>query len=168
MSVTENGEFGDRPGTGTRRGLLIAAALLMAVGVASATIVLLRESPAAFNSGAFSSDEGGRAAPQLARPVGVFYDLPEIMVDIRGLKGRGGLLKLRLTLELDGNRDLARLESARTHLVDSYILFLRDMRPEDFEGEGLQRVRGELLARADALAAPVKVRTLLFREIMLQ
>jgi len=107
-------------------------------------------------------------AAAASRAAGLYYELPVLLINVRSPAPTGAVLKLRLTVELDSKADLARMERAQPRILDGFIAFLRNMHIEDFEGEGLQRIRTELTRQIDAAAAPTKARNLLFREVMLQ
>ncbi len=98
---------------------------------------------------------------------GVYYEIPEVMLNV-GPPTNGAFLKLRLTLELENEADLALAERLKPRLVDSFIWFLHNMRLEDFEGAGLDRVKDQLHERAERIVAPVKIRSVLLKELILQ
>ncbi len=97
----------------------------------------------------------------------VFYELPELMLNV-GSPTNGAFLKLRLTLEFEKESDLIHAERMKHRIVDNFIWFLRNMRLEDFEGPGLERVKQHLHARTDSIVAPAKLRSVLFKELIVQ
>ena len=54
-------------------------------------------------------------------------------------------------------------------IIDRFQVYLRELRVEDLEGSaGMQRLREELLNRVNKVAHPVKVRDVLFAELLVQ
>ena len=54
-------------------------------------------------------------------------------------------------------------------VVDGFQVYLRELRPEDFQGSaGMFLLRQELLRRVNLAARPVKVTDVLFREVIVQ
>jgi flagellar FliL protein len=54
-------------------------------------------------------------------------------------------------------------------IIDLFQTYLREMRPEELRGSaGTQRLREELVARANLVAAPARVVDVLFQEIIVQ
>jgi len=107
-------------------------------------------------------------APTAPRPP-VFLDMPEIVANLNvpGLRSR--YIKLRSKIELVRPEDAAALQAAMPRLQDLYTTYLREMRPEEFRGSaGTQRLREELIARANLAAAPARVTDVLFVELLLQ
>ena len=52
-------------------------------------------------------------------------------------------------------------------IVDSFQVYLRELRIEDLQGSaGLQRLREELLMRVNSAAQPTVVRDVRFREML--
>ena len=54
-------------------------------------------------------------------------------------------------------------------LIDSFQVFLRELRIEELEGsQGVYRVKEELLDRVNQIIKPAKVKDLLFRDLFVQ
>ena len=99
----------------------------------------------------------------------VFYDMPEILVNLSSSDKRGSFLKLRVSLELDDPEAPLALEPLLPRVVDNFQVFLRELRVEELEGsEGLYRVKEEMLARVNQAAHPVKVRDVLIGDMLIQ
>jgi flagellar FliL protein len=104
---------------------------------------------------------GGRAA--------VFFDMPEIVANLNAPGRRASYIKLRSKLELARAEDSAALTAAMPRLLDLFTTYLREIRPEELRGSaGTQRLREELMARANLVAAPVRINDVLFQEILVQ
>lgn len=99
----------------------------------------------------------------------IFYELPDVLVNIQSDGERQRYLKLSLTLELDGPDVVAMVEPAMPRVMDRFQAFLRELRVEDLAGSaGSHRLRVELLRRANLAAAPAQVRAVLIEEMLVQ
>lgn len=113
-------------------------------------------------------DEHAEEAKLPPKPA-VFYNLPELLVNLNAQGRRGNFLKISLSLELDDANDIPRVEAVLPRIVDAFQSYLRELRPEDLRGSsGMYRLREELLARVNASAQPAKVNDVLFKEMLVQ
>lgn len=88
-----------------------------------------------------------------------FIKLPDMLVNLQSKKpqnaGKTNFFKLSIQLQLEGVADKEEIESKKPLFVDQFQVFLREMEPEDLQGSlGLQRLRQELLTRANLVASP--------------
>ena len=61
------------------------------------------------------------------------------------------------------------LQTLSPRVIDQFQVYLRELRPTDLQGSaGIARLREELLRRVNAAVEPIKVRDLLFREMIVQ
>lgn len=103
------------------------------------------------------------------KPVAVFYDLPEILVNLSTTGKKETYLKIRIALELEDEKMQAGLEPLMPRVVDNFQVFLREMRVEDLSGSaGMVRLKEELLQRINLSVQPLKVRDVLFKEMLIQ
>jgi flagellar protein FliL len=99
----------------------------------------------------------------------VYYNLPEILVNLNAAGRRSSFLKMTISLELDSSADIPRVQAVMPRIVDNMQAYLRELRAEDLRGSaGLFRLREELLARVNASASPAKVNDVLFQEVLVQ
>ena len=99
----------------------------------------------------------------------VFFDLPDMLVNLNTSGRRTGYLKLSVSLELGSEEDQAIVEKVLPRVIDNFQVYLRELRIEDLQGSaGMQRLREELLTRVVTAAEPAEVRDVLFREILIQ
>ena len=57
----------------------------------------------------------------------------------------------------------------KPRIVDNFQVYLRELRIEDLRGSaGVYRLREELLARVNTAVQPVKVKNVLFNEVLIQ
>ena len=99
----------------------------------------------------------------------VFYDLPEMLVNLNSTGRRPNYLKMQVSLEIGNTVDVAKLQAFGPRIVDNFQVYLRELRVDDLRGSaGLYRLREELLARVNITVQPIKVKDVLFKEILVQ
>jgi len=99
----------------------------------------------------------------------VYYDLPEMLVNLSSDGRRTHFLKIKVSLELTQQSDVERIEAILPRIIDNFQVYLRELRIEDMQGSaGLYRLREELLTRVTLAAAPAEVSDVLFREMIVQ
>jgi flagellar protein FliL len=105
------------------------------------------------------------AAPKKA----VFYDLPDLLVNLNGGGRKTSFLKISISIELEDASDIGKLQGVMPRIIDNFQVYLRELRAEDLKGSaGMYRLREELLSRVSAAAAPAKVLDVLFKEMLVQ
>jgi flagellar FliL protein len=98
-----------------------------------------------------------------------YFDLDELVVTLGGAGRKSSFLKMRVSLELEGAADEARIKAVMPRIIDKFQIFLRELRIEELQGsQGLYRVKEELLARVNSAAHPTKIKDVLFREMLVQ
>ena len=119
--------------------------------------------------------EMATGSPETPQKVGVthqdvvFYELPEVLVNMNTAGRKSKFLKIKVSLELTSTQDVAKVEAVMPRIVDKFQVYLRELRVEDLNGSaGIYRLRGELLTRVSAAAAPTKISGILFKEMLLQ
>lgn len=109
--------------------------------------------------------EGGGGSEGVAH----YFDLDELVVTLGGAGRKSSFLKMRVSLELEGAADEARIKAVMPRIIDNFQIFLRELRIEELQGsQGLYRVKEELLARVNSAAHPTKIKDVLFREMLVQ
>lgn len=109
--------------------------------------------------------EGAAAGPKAV----VFYELPELLVNLNTTGRRSSFLKIKVSLELASQEEVLKLEAVMPRVVDNFQVYLRELRAEDLRGSaGIHRLREELLARVKVAAQPAVVTDVLFKEILVQ
>jgi flagellar FliL protein len=142
--------------------LIVAVPLLLIGGGAAAYFLFFAKSEDAAATAARAED----AKPPKAM---VFYNLPELLVNLNSQGRRSSFLKISLSFELADAADIPRIEAVLPRIVDAFQTYLRELRPEDLRGSaGLYRLREELLARVNTSAQPARVNDLLFKEMLIQ
>lgn len=108
---------------------------------------------------------GQEAPPKPA----IFLDIPDLLVNLNSTGRKANFLKLTISLELEKQEDVARVQAVMPRIIDNFQVYLRELRLEDLRGSGgVYRLREELLRRVNAATAPVKVVDVLFKEMLVQ
>ncbi|OIQ93724.1 flagellar FliL protein [mine drainage metagenome] len=175
--VESTGGSGGGGGGGKKKLILfIVLPLLLVVGAGAGAYFsglldgLLHRSSGA--SAAKSEEKAAPAAsPQAPAEVqaAVFYDLPEILVNLNSPGRRQNFLKIRVSLELQSALDVGKIEAVMPRIIDTFQVYLRELRVEDLRGSaGMLRLREELLTRVNNEVKPAKVNDVLFKEMLVQ
>lgn len=142
---------------------------------AAALVVLLGGVAGAYFAGLFGGKQeeeaAGHGEGKDGKPVAaaVYYTLPEFLVNLNSGGKQVSFLKATIVLELESGIDVQPLEGALPKLMDAFNTYLRELRSSDLAGSaGIQRLREELLLRANKAAAPIKINDVLFKSILVQ
>jgi flagellar FliL protein len=107
-------------------------------------------------------------ASAAAKPVS-FLNVPDLIVNLNSPAKQPRFLKVSLKIELESEADEKKMEALLPRVVDQFQMYLRELRIEDLRGtSGIYRLKIELLSRVRASAPNVKVRDVLFQEILVQ
>jgi len=176
-AVSED-EESDEEGTKSAGGKKRRSGKALVLRVVLPVLLVIGGAGGAFVSGALDgilgsggdAAEGAEAEEEEEEPLDVVYfDLPEMLVNLSGSGRRTHYLKLSVSLELTDPNDIPRLETILPRIIDNFQVYLRELRIEDLRGSaGLQRLREELLLRVITAAQPVVIRDVLVREMLIQ
>lgn len=102
-----------------------------------------------------------------------YFTLPEFLVDLSpDDDGRTAYLKMRVSISLgdgDANATAKQIEAVKPAVVERLTFFLRELRPEDFEGsEGMAQVKREMLRRVNLAIAPSTASDVIIEELVIQ
>lgn len=145
---------------------------IIIIGVV-ALLVLLAGAGAAWYLGIFPKKEE-HAAVELGpdgKPIEkpIFYTLPEFLVNLNTGGKQASFLKATVILEVAHQGEVPQVEANLPRLLDALNTYLRELRPSDLAGSaGIQRLREELLLRANKTLTPIKINDVLFKEIIVQ
>jgi len=104
-----------------------------------------------------------------AKSKAVYYPLGDMIVNLSGEGKHPNYLKVKISLELADEKDLPLMDSIKPRIVDNFQVYLRELRIEDLRGSaGMYRLREELLMRVTEAAQPVRIRDVLFQEMLVQ
>ncbi len=99
----------------------------------------------------------------------VYYNLPEMVVNLSSREKRAQYLKLKISLEAPDQKVLDALKPTMPRVMDMFQLYLRELRSSDLEGSaGIYRLKEELLRRVNLEIHPHRVSRVLFNEIIVQ
>jgi flagellar FliL protein len=144
--------------------IAIPALVLVLAGGGAATYFFVIKPHGEAKAKVAKADEIPLTPPQVA-----FSDVPDMLVNIQSNDGTPAYLKLSISLEMDNDLAKAGMQALMPRLVDQFQSYLRELRLEDLKGsEGVLRLKEELLRRADAAAAPYKVRDVLLKQMIVQ
>ena len=116
-----------------------------------------------------SDDHGGKGGKDGKGGGGKFLEIPTILVNLSSNDGTPRYLRLTVQLELASSEDYAAVEAVIPRVVDQFQTYLRELRVRDLRGSaGIYRLQMELLWRVNQASAPVKVKDVLFQEILIQ
>jgi flagellar FliL protein len=98
-----------------------------------------------------------------------FVDLDEMIVNLNTTERRQSLLKIKVSLEVAEQKDVAVVRELTPRVVDNFQTYLRELRLDDLRGSaGMYRLREELLTRINIAVEPAKVKAVLFKEMIVQ
>lgn len=100
---------------------------------------------------------------------GVFFAIPDLIVNLSSNAKQPRFLKVSLKVELEKAEDQPRFEAILPRVIDQFQTYLRELRIEDLSGSsGMYRMKIELLTRVRAAAPDISIRDVLFQEILVQ
>ena len=167
----EEGEGGSRKG-GKKTLLIIIGAVLVLVigGLTGAWFTGLLDPVVAMFTGEHAEETATEGEDGHGGVADVVYlDLPEILVNLNTGGRKQSYLKIQVSLELQKAEDIPRVEAVMNRIMDTFNVYLRELRIDDLKGSaGMYRLREELLMRVSTAAAPAQVNDVLFREMLVQ
>ncbi|MGE5145876.1 MAG: flagellar basal body-associated FliL family protein [Candidatus Eiseniibacteriota bacterium] len=171
-------EAGEGEGKPAKKKKKLAGKTLV-LGIILPLLVLVGGGAGAYLTGALDSIMGGHSKEQAkadteakaeeAKKNYVYYELPEILVNLNTADRKVHYLKISVSLELENKEDISKVQAVLPRIIDNFQVYLRELRIEDLRGSaGLYRLREELLTRVATAAAPAKVSDVLFKEMLVQ
>ena len=99
----------------------------------------------------------------------LYYQLPEMLVDLNTGGSRSNRLKISVALEVEDEATIERLQTVMPRVIDNFRVYLRELAIEDLSGSaGIERLGEELLLRVNASIRPAKVLDVRFKELLVQ
>ena len=151
--------------------LIVLGGLLVVLGSGGAAYYFLGSGAPSEEHGDAATAEAGHGAPSPDLPPehAAFFDVPDIVVNIQSADSTPAYLKLAVSLELDSPEARAAIEPVMPRVVDQFQTYLRELRVDDVRGSmGVMRLKEELLRRVNLAAAPIPVRDVLLKEMIVQ
>ena len=174
----EESEGGSKKSGGKRKLLMIVLPILLLggggagvffSGLADSLLGKDKNIEVAGDHGAEAAAAQGDESGHGSERGNVYFELPQMLVNLSSSGRRTSFLKIVVSLELTSEEDKARLESALPRIIDNFQVYLRELRVEDLRGSaGLYRLREELLFRVNAAVSPARVTDVLFKEMLVQ
>jgi len=127
------------------------------------------EEPAVVEAAQSAEGEAAEGGAAGGGTQSVFYDLPEMLVNLNTGGRASSFLKIQVSLELANPTAVTQVEQVLPRIVDNFQVYLRELRPEELSGStGVYRLKEELLVRVNTAAQPARVRDILFKEVLIQ
>jgi flagellar protein FliL len=176
-------EEGDGAAEGKKKLKISLPGKLPLIGGAVAAVLLLggggwwfflKAKPAqeqAAQPGAGDQRQAGAPAVGGPRKPSAFLDLPELTVNLAagGTQDRQQFLRMKIALEVQEQKVVTEIQPMMPRVLDTFQVFMRELRPQDLEGSaGLYRLKEELTRRVNVAVYPAKVEAVLFKELMVQ
>ena len=110
-----------------------------------------------------------QAAAENADFLGTFLTMDDIIVNLNSSGKQPRFLKIAVKLEMKNAEEQKKIEPLMPRVMDQFQMYLRELRVKDLRGtSGIYRMKIELLNRVRAAAPEVKIRDVLFQEILVQ
>lgn len=156
---TAEGEGAPKPARFTLKRLIMAGAALAFIGGSGAG--------GYFYFFAHKKDE--KVALPAPKPA-TFFDLPDVLVNLANTgTDRSQYLKVKIVLELPDPAMVQQIQPVLPRVMDTFQVFLRELRPTDLEGSaGTYRLKEELTRRVNTAIAPGRITAVLFKEMLVQ
>lgn len=99
----------------------------------------------------------------------IFYELPDMIVNLNTSGSQPRFLKIRVALEFGDRKIVSKIRRDMPRIIDHFQVYLRELRREDLRGSaGMYRLKEELMIRVNQTVQPSRVRDVLFREMLVQ
>jgi len=176
MAEEKTDDEGAPPAAGKKKLILIAAvALVLLLGGGGGAAWFL-----GFLGGGETVEEAAEAGAEQAadkaaaeraqrRAQMVFVDMPDVLVNLHAIGQRNRFLKLKVSLEVDGEPAAEQVRSSLPRVLDSFQAYLRALTVDEVSGPGgLHRLKEELTARVNLALEPTRVEDVLIKEMLVQ
>jgi len=169
LATDFDGEFDDAGGkkkfSGKKLILFVVLPILLLGGGGLAFVMMSGGDKKADHA---KHEEPTKTAPDVI-PKTVFFELPEMLVNLNTNSRRPTFLKIHVSLELTSDQDAEYVKKMSPRIIDNFQVYLRELRVDDLRGSaGIYRLREELLARINIVVRPAKVKDVLFKEVLVQ
>lgn len=152
--------------SGTRRSLIIILPLLLVAGSLSGIYFSGWADPLLHR---LMDGKGSAGEPPTVPSEPVFYDLPDVLVNLESAGRQEHYIQATISVELASPADAATIGALMPRIIDSVEEYLRGLRPEDLQGsQDLSRIRDDLSGRINETISPVRIKDVLFRQILVQ
>ena len=95
--------------------------------------------------------------------------MPDLIVNLQSEAARMRFLKLRVSLEVEGDQAAESVRQLMPRVMDGFQLYLRALTLEEVRGAaGMQRLKEEMIARVNLAVQPAQVTDVLLKEMLVQ
>ncbi|HEY8352151.1 MAG TPA: flagellar basal body-associated FliL family protein [Sphingomonadales bacterium] len=167
MSETDdlNGDLGEDLASGLQKKKLSGREIVMYGGAALLVLLLGLVLWLTLAGGDDAAEPVAVAEPRET----LFYELPELLVNLNTGGRKASYLKITVALEVDRRSAIAQLDAKLPRVIDDFQIYLRELRLEDLNGSaGMFRLKEELLSRVNTSVYPTEVKDVLFKEMLVQ
>ncbi len=99
----------------------------------------------------------------------VFFELPEMTVNLSAVDKRPQFLRVQIALEMKDEKTRRAVEEVLPRVLDAFQVYLRELRSTDLEGSaGIYRLKEELVRRVNLAIHPARIDNVVFKEIIVQ
>ncbi len=115
------------------------------------------------------ADEHAESKPEKPKPA-VFVDLPEMTINLStAQQERQQFFKVKIALEVDDPKTAEEIRPVMPRVLDTFQIYLREMRTSDLDGSAaMYRLKEELMRRVNVAIYPAKIDAVLFKEALVQ
>ena len=141
---------------------------LFIIAGAAVVVLVIGGGGTAFLMGAFGGDAAEKVVQESGPPV--YYDVPEMMVDLKSDGRRARFIKILVTVELPNAETKLYLDTVKPRVISGFQTFLREQSAEDLVGKaGTDKIHAAFMNVTNtALAPDHRARDILFRSILVQ
>ena len=141
----------------------------MMLMIAGVVVLLVAGGAGAFFMGMFDSSTRPDGTKIEAEVPSIYFDIPEMVVNLASGRERAQYLKLKIAIEADSQENINALQPKMPRIQDMFQVYLREMRRSDLEGSaGVYRLKQELMRRINITIHPAEIKRVLFKEIIIQ
>jgi len=157
IDAGEAGDAGEEKSKGKKKLLMLAVGGVLLLGLVGAGGYMF-----------FASDAGeGVEAVEKTPPV--FYELPEMTVNLSSVDKRPQYLRVQIALEMKNDDMKDAVVQVLPRVLDAFQVYLRELRSTDLEGSaGIYRLKEELVRRVNLAIHPAEIDNVVFKEIIVQ
>jgi flagellar FliL protein len=138
--------------------IIIAAVVVLLGGGAAAYLFLFSAPPPAEENAALVDEHPS-----------FIFNLPTMTVNLQAEGGGEQFMKLTIALEVADEHVMEEIQPRMAKVVDAFQVYLRELRKSDLEGSaGIYRLKEELRRRVNVAIYPLEVKSILFKEILVQ
>ncbi len=104
-----------------------------------------------------------------AKSLTVFYDIPEIIANLKKDNDKISKVKIKINLELSDVSEISRIDALIPRINDAVLSHTIELSEDEISGaSGLYWLKEELLYRINLLIAPATVKNLNFKDFEIQ